>query len=252
MNFLTVVTTLALCLITFTTALSTPPAVEDATLPADSSSWSDLVKRRGGGGGHGGGGSGGRVGSGRTGNSGSSSRTSSSSNVGGSSRSGSGTRPAYGGGGYYAGGASAPYTSGAKSRSGVTPYLLPAATVPLYFPGRWAYGAYVYPYSYHYHYVDDTSHKNESMPVNCICQQYLECGCDENSNSTYYGSLFNGTQPKNTSVVVVIDVNSTTSIYINGSLANGTTAADSAVAHLGVRAFEYWMMVAVVAGIIWM
>ncbi|KAL7657669.1 hypothetical protein M752DRAFT_18919 [Aspergillus phoenicis ATCC 13157] len=268
MKILSVATALALLFITLVTALSIPPAARDASLSADSSSLLDLVKRRGGGGGGGrsGGGSGGRSGSGgssssssssssgRTGNSGSSgssSRTSSSSNVGGTSRSGSGTRPTYGGGYYYAGGATAPYTSGAKSRLGVTPYLLPAAIVPLYFPGLWLYGAYVYPYSYHYHYMNDTSHKNESLPVNCICQQYLECGCDENSNSTYYESLFNGTQPRNTSVAKVVDVNGTESIYINGTLANGTTAADSAATHFGVHGSGYWIMVAVVVGIVW-
>ncbi|RAL04371.1 uncharacterized protein BO80DRAFT_484854 [Aspergillus ibericus CBS 121593] len=211
-------TALVLLLTISATALSIPIAFRDASLLADSHLLSDLAKRRGGGGGGGGGRSGGGSG-GRSGSGGSNSRTS-SSNVGGSSRGGSGTRPVYGGGYYYAGGARTPYTSGARSPSGVTPYYLPAAAIPFYYPGIWAYGMYVYPYSHGYHYVNDTTHQNESIPMACTCQQYLECGCDDNDNSTYYQSVFNGSQPLNTSMTRVVGVNGTATIYINGTLPN--------------------------------
>ncbi|PYI04478.1 hypothetical protein BO78DRAFT_431295 [Aspergillus sclerotiicarbonarius CBS 121057] len=256
----TFATALALLLTISATVLSIPLALRDASLLVDSHLLSDLAKRRGGGGGSGGGRSGGRSGSGgssssssgRTGSGGSSSRTSSSSNVGGSSRSGSGTRPMYGGGYYYAGGARTPYTSGARSPSGVAPYYLPAAVIPFYYPGIWAYGMYVYPYSHGYHYVNDTTHQNESMPMACTCQKYLECGCDDNANSTYYQSLFNGSQPLNTSMTRVVGVNDTETIYINGTLPNGTTAAESSSAAACPTAQGYWMMVAVVVGTVWM
>ncbi|RAK75367.1 uncharacterized protein BO72DRAFT_172603 [Aspergillus fijiensis CBS 313.89] len=231
---------------------------------------SELAKRRGGGGGGGraggsssGGGSGGRTGSsggsssGSSGGSGSGSRTGSSTNVGGSTRSGSGRQPAYGGGKYYAGGATAPYTSGSRSRTGITPYLLPATG--LAFFGFWAYNVYAYPYPHHYYYVNQSSHRNESMPVVCLCQQYLECGCDDNSNSTYYESLFNGSQPTNTSITRVANVNGTDSIYINGTLPNGTTVADSSASSAAAAgptsqvslAIGYWTIVALVVGQVW-
>ncbi|RAL06742.1 uncharacterized protein BO97DRAFT_429953 [Aspergillus homomorphus CBS 101889] len=224
----------------------------------------EIAKRRGGGGGgraggssSSGGGSGGRTGGSGGSSSGSNSRTGSSANVGGSTRSGSGTRPVYGGGKYYAGGATTPYTSGSRSRTGLTPYLLPATG--LAFFGFWAYNVYAYPYPHHYYYVNQTSHRNESMPVVCLCQQYLECGCDDNSNSTYYESLFNGSQPTNTSVTRVANVNGTDSIYINGTLPNGTTVADSSASSTAAaglttqvqQAIGHWTVVALVVGQVW-
>ncbi|PWY78169.1 hypothetical protein BO94DRAFT_537973 [Aspergillus sclerotioniger CBS 115572] len=246
---ITIATALAFLLTILATALSIPLTLRDASLLADPHPLPDLAKRRGGGGGSGGSSSS----SGRTGSAGSSPRTSSSrNNAGGSSRSGSGTRPVYGGGYYYAGGARTPYTSGARSPSGVTPYYLPATAIPLYYQGIWAYGLYVYPYSHGYHYVNNTTHQNESMPMACTCQKYLECGCDDNANSTYYQSLFNGSKPLNTSVTSVVEVNGTETVYINGTLPNGTTAADSSSAAARPMVHGYWMMIAVVVGTVWM
>ncbi|KAE8417032.1 hypothetical protein BDV36DRAFT_296485 [Aspergillus pseudocaelatus] len=209
-----------------------------------------LEKRRGGGGGRGGGGSGGGSG-GRGGSGGSSSRT---GNSGGLSRSGSGPQPTYGRGIYYAGGARTPYTSGALSPLGIAPIVLPA-TALAFFGGVWLYGAYAYPYNYHYQYVDQTSHHNASMPVVCLCEKYAECACDENSDRLYYESIFNGTQPANSSVAKIVEVNGTETIYINGTLPNGTTVADSSTpsgaARTGVQISGYWPMVALVASTIW-
>ncbi|KNG90281.1 conserved glycine-rich protein [Aspergillus nomiae NRRL 13137] len=211
-----------------------------------------LEKRRGGGGGRGGssgGGSGGRGGSG-----GSTSRAGSSSNSGGSSRSGSGPQPTYGRGTYYAGGARTPYTSGALSPLGVAPVILPAAALA-FFGGIWLYGAYAYPYNYHYQYVDQITHHNASMPVVCLCEKYAECACDDNSDRSYYESIFNGTQPTNSSVAKIVKVNGTETIYINGTLPNGTTVADastpSGAARTGIQISGYWSMVALVASTIW-
>lgn len=153
----------------------------------------------------------------------------------------------------YAGGARTPYAAGAKSPRGVTPFLLPAAALA-FFPGVWLYGIYAYPYYHPYYYVDQQTHRNESLPVVCLCQQYQECGCDSNNNRTYYESLFNGTEPKNTTVTRVANVNGTETIYINGTLPNGTTASTSGapasavtLAHLS----GYWVTVAVVAAAVW-
>ena len=133
---------------------------------------------------------------------------------------------------------------------GLAPFLLPAAALPA---GFLLYGAYAYPYSHDYHYTDEHTHKDKTLPVVCVCDQYSECGCDDNNNSTYYESLFNGTQPTNTSNVKVLDVNGTEKIYINGTLPNGTTVASSATPAT-VRMAQnggYWVMVAVVASAVW-
>jgi hypothetical protein len=122
-----------------------------------------------------------------------------------------------------------------------------------FFPGVWLYGAYAYPYTHPYHYVNNTSHHNDTIPVVCLCEERQECGCDDNNNSTYYESLFNGTTPKNTTNVRVVTVNGTEKIYINGTLANGTTADDgtasgaSPVVMTLMHASGYWLTFAVVA-----
>lgn len=137
----------------------------------------------------------------------------------------------------------------------MTPFLLPVAALA-FFPGIWLYGAYAYPYSHAYHYHNNTSNKNDTLPVVCLCEEHLECGCDDNNNSTYYESLFNGTEPKNTTNARVVNVNGTEKIYINGTLANGTTAADTSGAPAPVmtlmHASGYWLTFAIVAATVTM
>jgi hypothetical protein len=107
--------------------------------------------------------------------------------------------------------------------------------------------------------MNQNTHKNESLPVVCVCQEYSECGCDNNNNSTYYESLFNGTVPKNSSVVRVVKVNGTETIYINGTLPNGTTEADSSLNTSAaspmmttlLHASGYWVTVALVVTAVW-
>lgn len=168
---------------------------------------------------------------------------------------------------YYAGGARAPYSAGARTSSGISPYFLPVAALA-FFPGIWLAGAYAYSYPHGYYYHNNDDNKNETLPVQCLCEQYQECGCDDNNNSTYYESLFNGTQPRNTSVARVVNVNGTKTIVINGTLANGTTADDgtsssddsttssTSGAAQGplvtlINASGYWVMVAVVVATVW-
>ncbi|CAG7948128.1 unnamed protein product [Penicillium olsonii] len=205
--------------------------------------------------------SGGRTGSsgsGSSGSSGSSNSRSGSSNVGGTTSSGSGTRASYGKGSYYAGGATTPYRSGSRSKgSNIAPYVLGGAALG-FFPGIWLYSAYAYPYSHNYHYYNQDEHKNETYPVICVCQEYSECGCDDNTNRTYYESLFNGTEPKNSSVVrVVKEANGTETIYINGTLPNGTTAASGDSSSGGsplataLEASGFWVTVATVVGMVY-
>ncbi|KAE8146027.1 hypothetical protein BDV25DRAFT_58044 [Aspergillus avenaceus] len=216
-------------------------------------------KRRGGGGngakGGSGGGSGGRGNNGGGGGGSSLSRTSSSSNSGGATRSGSGPPPAYGGGVYYAGGARSPYTSGSVSPLGIMPSgVLPVAALA-FFPGLWLYMVYAYSYNNPYYYVDQATHGNTSIPVVCLCEAYMVCGCDNNNNTTYYESLFNGTQPTNSNVVRIVEVNGTRAVYINGTLPNGTTVADesapSCAVQIAIQTSGYWLMIALVANTVW-
>ncbi|KAK3383045.1 hypothetical protein B0T24DRAFT_32200 [Lasiosphaeria ovina] len=223
-----------------------------------SSFFSDLWKRRGGGGsggGRGGGSSSGGSSSGGTSSGGTSSggtssggstggtsgssgggvsgagRGGSSSTAGGRTTTGSGPPPAYGGGRYYGGGAAQPYKAGATSASGIKPLLVGGlvggAVALAFWPGIWAHSVYLYPYSHPHNYYNASSKLNETKPVVCGCDEFSECGCDENGNSTYMDDVLgNGSYAGlNQSLVTVGNYSGKETILINGTLPNGTTAA---------------------------
>lgn len=183
----------------------------------------------------------------------------SSPNSGGTSSSGSGSPRPYGGGAFYPGGAAVPYSAGKASSKGLSPVgLLPLGALA-FFPGVWLYGAYAYPFHHPYYYHNNTSDKNESLPITCLCQKYSVCGCEDNNNGTYLDSLVNGTTdeglPRNNSILRVANVNDTTGIYINGTLANDTTAPSSGSSLTPIKILDlsgYWVMVATVVGTVWM
>ncbi|KAJ9648219.1 hypothetical protein H2201_001528 [Coniosporium apollinis] len=190
-----------------------------------------LEKRKGGGGRSSGGSS---SGGGRSSSSSSSSAARGNSNVGGRTSTGTGVTPRFGGGRYYGGGAVVPYTAGSRTPRGLSPlYLLPVASLA-FFPGLWLYGAYVYGYNNPYRFINESAANatfpngiNMTRPVQCLCQQYSVCGCDETDDETYMRELI-GTgsyAALNKSLVTVGDVNGTQTILINGTLPNGTTAA---------------------------
>jgi hypothetical protein len=137
-------------------------------------------------------------------------------------------RPSYGtGGSSYAGGAKQPYTSGSKSPSGILPGLFIGSTLG-FWGTYWLVGAYHYPYTHPYGFYNQSSNRNESKPVECLCRVDEECGCDDNSaDTTYMNSIIgNGSYDAlNKSLVNVANVNGTDTIYINGTLANGTTSS---------------------------
>ena len=180
-------------------------------------------------------------------------RNSSTSDTGGKTKSGSGISRTYGGGRYYAGGATVPYTSGVRSPLGIKPFLLSIATIGI-FSQPLHYGVYAYPFIHHYYYRNPSNGTNTSVPITCLCEQYAECGCDDNGNTTYIEeTIGNGTgTPQNSSLVRVISYpNGTTEAYLNGTLDNGTTAsggtAASSDAVRTVAEFSgYWVMVATV------
>jgi len=194
------------------------------------SSLNDLWKRKGGGGG-GKGGSGGSTsssgGSTSGGSSSAGSRGSTGSSAGGSTTTGSGVKPAYGGGRYYGGGAAVPYTAGSRSPKGLPAAAFIGVGALAFFPGLWLYGAYIYPYSHSYNFYNASARANQTRPVKCLCQQYSVCGCDDNDDPAYLDGLVgNGTQAAlNQTLVRVANVNGTDTIFVNGSLPNGTTAS---------------------------
>lgn len=222
------------------------------------SSINSLEKRKGGGGGRSSGGASSSGGKGGSSSSGGGGRYSSSSNSGGRTVSGSGTKPAYGN--RYAGGATVPYTAGSNTPTrGIAPYALPIAAVA-FFPGLWLFPVFAYPYGYGYNWY--ANGRNHTSNVTCLCEQYSECGCDPDGDSTALaqeltnnGSSSDGA-PVNSSTVRTIDyANGTTISYINGTLDNGTTAAggtdpSSPATKVMINYGGYWVMIAtVVAGV---
>lgn len=205
---------------------------------------------------------------------------SSSSNAGGSTKTGSGVTPNYGGGRYYGGGATTPYKAGARSPLGILAVPLTFSALAFY-PGIWLYGAYAYPYShpYTFHNRTATNHTNttttrdlhfdieirqdtgvtETKNVTCLCAMYAECGCDDNGNTTFLDSLIgDGTYANlNLSLVNVADINGTSTIVLNGTLPNGTTAAGgtenaSGAVRTVIEMSGYWVMIALVGATVYL
>ncbi|TVY33936.1 hypothetical protein LSUB1_G007257 [Lachnellula subtilissima] len=164
-----------------------------------------------------------------------------------------------------------------------------AAVAIAAYPGHWPYGAYAYPYASPYTFHNRTARRNSSAtstsssasatatptnaarsltletrqdddqginqtkPITCLCAQYAVCGCDDNNNATFLNSLIgDGTYSSlNTTLVNVADINGTSTIVLNGTLPNGTTAsggtesASGAVSTMSNLA-GYWVMVVLV------
>jgi len=245
----------------------------------------DLWKRKGGGGGGGkGGSSGGKGGDSSSGSTSSAPKGSTSSNTGGATKTGSGVRPAYGGGRYYGGGATQPYRSGGISPLGIVAFPLAFGALAFY-PGIWLYGAYSYPYHNPYSFHNRTARANntnstttpshalqffglsarqeegieQTKNVTCLCAMYQECGCDDNGDTTFLDSIIgDGTYSSlNLSLVNVADINGTSTIILNGTLPNGTTASGgtddaSAAVRSVVEASGYWVMIALVGMTVYM
>jgi hypothetical protein len=188
----------------------------------------------------------------------------STSNSGGKTTTGSGPSRGYGGGAYYGGGATTPYRSGGRSPIGITPFIVAPLLI---FPGLWLYSAYAYPYSHNYNFhnrtnPNNTDNTNTTLPVLCLCEEYSVCGCDDNNNSTFLDSIVgNGSyQGLNKTLATVASVKNettgknVTTLVLNGTLPNGTTApggTDSATASWAARnavveGMGWWVMTAVV------
>jgi len=174
----------------------------------------ELWKRKGGGGGGGRGGGSSSSGGGKGGSGGSSS--------------GGGVRPSYGGGTYYGGGATTPYRSGGRSPGGIVPFLI-AGSAFGFLGGAYLAGAYNYPYTHPYTYHNATTNQNETKPVDCVCAQDQDCGCEDNADDSWFQSIIGdgSYQGLNKSLVNVANnaTDNVSTIYILGTLPDGTAAA---------------------------
>lgn len=217
----------------------------------------ELWKRRGGGGsggrGGGGGSRGGKSGGSRGGGSGGG--KSAPPKAGQPGFAGAGAPRGYGGGRYYGGGGAAPFSSGKRTpKAGIAGLFIVGAAVA-FWPGVWLYGAHMYPYTNRYGFHNDTTDKNENLPVICACSPYNPCGCDENNDTEYVQSLVGSGRydELNQSLVTVAEVNGTKTLLVNGTLPNGTEPPVPADGDAGlgmrsmVEALGYWPMVAAVA-----
>lgn len=209
----------------------------------------------------------------RSSSSSSAGKGSTSSNTGGATKQGSGVQPSYGGGRYYGGGSTTPYRSGLASPLGLPAVFLVGSALAFY-PGVWAYGAYGYnyhnPYTFRNHSATNSTSKrstedmwydavvrrqdtgvNETKPVTCLCAAYLECGCDDNGNTTFLDSLIgDGSYAAlNKTLVDVANINGTSTIVLNGTLPNGTTTSGGTEDVNGARTLQasgYLVMIALV------
>ncbi|KAI7086044.1 hypothetical protein KC356_g5390 [Hortaea werneckii] len=229
-----------LAFVTTIHALALPASFDDFA-----SSARELYKRKGGGGGGGRGGGG--ISSGGRGSS--SSSGSRGSSGGGGRVAGSGIKPTYGGGRYYGGGAVTPYRSGSRTPGGIAPYVLAGGALA-FFPGVWLYGAYAYAYPHYYTYRNETTGNNETHPVRCLCSRYAECGCEDRNETDYINSIAN-----NQSVSRVLEQNGTETLFINGTLPNGTeetaTSAAPAFKQSLAEMSGLWVVVAGVVYTMW-
>jgi hypothetical protein len=229
-----------------------------------SSASHDLFKRKGGGGGGGGGRGGGGSSSSSGGSSGSSSSGSrgggssggstGGTSSGGSTGSGGGARaPSYSGSGgrtYYGGGASTPYSAGrANPSTGRVPIALAAGSAALFIlPGIWLYSVYNYNYQRPWNYYNQTSNQNVTHPVECLCEENRDCGCDENNtDQDYINNVAN-----NGSIAALGNINGTETLVLNGTVPYGddsssgssTTLPPNAALRLPIGGAGGWAIVA--------
>jgi len=142
-------------------------------------------------------------------------------------------------------------TMAEEQRSHTAPFLLGAGALA-FFPGLWLYGAYAYRYDDNNGrrtYYNETSNRNETRPVECLCAQYQQCGCAQTDDQIYLNQVANNQ--------TLSSVKNGT-LYINGTLSNDTVApgteSTGAAGSMGQKLFEatgYWPVIAGVAYTMW-
>ena len=89
--------------------------------------------------------------------------------------------------------------------------------------------------------------------MECLCEEYCACGCDDNGNSTFIQSLVGNGVDLNTTLVRTSVVNGTKTLVINGTLANGTASGSTsgAVGRSVQQSLGLLVVGAVVGMIVW-
>ena len=81
--------------------------------------------------------------------------------------------------------------------------------------------------------------------MNCYCGRFSECGCEANNETDYVTSIAN-----NNSISRVANLNGKSTLLVNGTLPNGTTAASAAPSfRQGLAGLSGWSVV--VAGVVY-
>lgn len=142
------------------------------------------------------------------------------------------------------------------------------ASALAFWPGVWLYGAHTYPYGHHsrdddddgywYEFHNVTTDDDERREVICACGTYSECSCDKNDEADDYLDelVGNGSYAAlNKSIINVARVNGTMTLLINGTLPNGTTAAESAAGEsmqTMAQALGFWPAIAAVGAAVFL
>jgi len=173
-------------------------------------------------------------------------------------------RPSYGAGGnYYAGGASTAYRSGGRSPAGIAPFVIGGAALGIGAYALYGAGAYAYPYAHPYYFHNRTeaaqnqtytNSTNSTLPVQCVCAQNSECGCDEQGDDSYLASIVgNGSNSDiNSTVARIANINGTDTLIINGTLPSDGTSSTGAASALRVpESAGMWMIAAGVGAFVY-
>lgn len=148
----------------------------------------------------------------------------------------------------YPGGATSSYKSGGMSPSRITPILLGvgAASIVFWTAAAWAHPwpptVYTYPYHHPYQFHNDTSNKNESLPVICGCEPNADCGCDDTDPNASLDALVNNGKI-NSSEAVLGTKDGQPTLFINGTL---PTVTDDSSAASTIATMGFWPMAAIV------
>jgi len=95
-----------------------------------------------------------------------------------------------------------------------------------FWPGIWYHPVYYYPYTHPYVFRNQTSNQEETRAVACACDETVQCGCDDNEDSSFLDEqIGNGSWAGlNQSQISIADVNGTRTILLNGTLSADTVA----------------------------
>lgn len=154
-----------------------------------------------------------------------------------------------------------PYSSGNSSPSGLKPILAGLSGLLIFgaLVSAMTFPIWLYNWPEPYTFYNATAAVNETKEVLCGCSEYQVCGCDYPGDTAYLDSIIgNGSwEYMNKSLVAVAEYEGKQTIFIDGTLPNGTTAAGgtedpNAGARFGAPSIGWMLFAAMVAGMVCM